>query len=498
MILPVLKIPMMAIVIGSGIGGLATANRLRAEGFEVQIFEANRYAGGKLTAFTQGGYRFDAGPSLFTMPHFLDDVFMACGRNPRDYYQYKKLGVTCHYFYEDGTQLIAYADREKLAKEVSNKLHVPENIIRNYLDRSKMLYESAGRIFIEKPLQAWRTWLSKSVMKALLKIPKMGLFTSLNGFNEKHLKEPKLVQLFNRYATYNGSDPYQAPGILSTIPHLEFNVGTFLPEGGMHSITQALVKLANDQGVSILYDSPVDEIILKEGKAMGVLAKGKFYEADVVVSNMDVYFTWRRLLKNIPPPKRTLNQERSSSALIFYWGIKKTFKELSLHNIFFAADYRKEFDMLFNQKEVSDDPTIYINITSKQIASDAPEGCENWFVMINVPAIAGQGWDAVIVKARKNILEKLSRQLNTDVELLIENESILDPRAIENRTNSYRGALYGTSSNSRYAAFLRHANQCKQIPNLYFCGGSVHPGGGIPLCLQSAKITTELIAEHFA
>lgn len=488
---------MKAIVIGSGVAGLATANRLRAEGFEVLIFEANAYAGGKLTAFTQGGYRFDAGPSLFTMPHFLDDVFIACGRNPRDYYQYKKLGVTCHYFYEDGTHIIAYADREKLVKEITGKLQVSEKIIRNYLELSKTLYESAGKIFIEQPLRAWRTWLSKAVAKALLKIPKMGLFTSLNQFNEKHLKESRLVQLFNRYATYNGSDPYQAPGILSTIPHLEFNVGTFLPEGGMHAITQALVRLTYDQGITILYESAVDEIVLKEGRARGVISKGKIYEADVVVSNMDVYFTWHKLLKNIPPPERTLNQERSSSALIFYWGIKKTFKELSLHNIFFSADYRKEFEVLFQHKRVSDDPTIYVNITSKYIASDAPADCENWFVMINVPAMEGQDWDAIIAKARKNILTKLSRQLKTNVESLIENESVLDPRSIEQRTNSYKGALYGTSSNSRYAAFLRHGNHSKLIPNLYFCGGSVHPGGGIPLCLQAAKITSNLVSKHF-
>lgn len=488
---------MKAIVIGSGIAGLATANRLRAEGFDVQIFEANAYPGGKLTAFNQSGYRFDAGPSLFTMPHFLDDVFIACGRNPRDYYQYKRIGVTCNYFYEDGTQLTAYAHREKLVKEVSVKLHVPENIIRNYLELSKTLYESAGRIFIEQPLQRWRTWLSKAVAKALLKIPKMGLFTSLNQFNEKHLQEPRLVQLFNRYATYNGSDPYQAPGILSTIPHLEFNVGTFLPEGGMHAITQALVHLAADQGISVIYESPVDEIVVSDGKAIGVLSKGKRYEADVVISNMDVYFTWRHLLRNIPPPERTLNQERSSSALIFYWGVKRTFEELSLHNIFFAEDYRKEFEMLFQQKQVSDDPTIYINITSKYIASDAPAGCENWFVMINVPANDGQDWDGIITKARKNILTKLNRLLNVEVEHFIESESVLDPRSIELRTRSYKGALYGTSSNSRYAAFLRHANQSPRITNLYFCGGSVHPGGGIPLCLQSAKITADLVSKHF-
>lgn len=488
---------MKAIVIGAGVGGLATANRLRAQGFEVTVFEANTYPGGKLTAFTKDGYRFDAGPSLFTMPHFLDEVFRDCGRHARDYYHYHKLSVTCNYFYEDGTKLIAYADREKFADEVSHQFHVPASSLKNYLERSSRLYESAGRIFTEKPLRDWRTWLSKPVAKALVRIPEMGLTTTLNRFNEKHLKHPKLVQLFNRYATYNGSDPYQAPGILSAIPHLEFNVGTFLPEGGMHSITQALVTLANDQGITFFYDSPVDEIVVKNGKATGVLSKGTLHLADVIVSNMDVYFTWRKLLKNLPAPERTLNQERSSSALIFYWGITKTFQQLDLHNIFFAEDYRKEFETLFGKKQIADDPTVYINITSKYLPADAPTGCENWFVMVNVPAIEGQDWAGLIGKTKRNILAKLSRMLNTDVESLIESESVLDPRAIELRTQSYKGALYGSSSNSRYAAFLRQANRSSSVPNLYFCGGSVHPGGGIPLCLQSAKITSDLIGKHF-
>jgi phytoene dehydrogenase-like protein len=194
-----------------------------------------------------------------------------------------------------------------------------------------------------------------------------------------------------------------------------------------------------------------------------------------------------------PAPEKILKQPRSSSALIFYWGIGSVFKELNMHNIFFSNDYQEEFRFIFEGNKISNDPTIYVNITSNIQKEDAPEGCQNWFVMINVPGNKGQDWDTLIAQARKDILQKLSFRLGQNIEALILNESILDPRSIESKTYSFQGSLYGSSSNNRYAAFLRHANFSSNITNLYFCGGSVHPGGGIPLCLQSARIVADLI-----
>ncbi|MEP0712139.1 MAG: phytoene desaturase, partial [Algoriphagus sp.] len=190
-----------------------------------------------------------------------------------------------------------------------------------------------------------------------------------------------------------------------------------------------------------------------------------------------------------------LSQPKSSSALIFYWGIKRDFPELDLHNIFFSANYPVEFDHIFNRGTIYEDPTIYVNITSTHKADDAPPGGMNWFTMINVPNNQGQDWDHLIAEAKRNIIHKLNRILKTDIESLIEVEEILDPRTIESKTSSAQGALYGNSSNNKFAAFLRHANYSSSIKNLYFCGGSVHPGGGIPLCLLSAKIMSEMIGD---
>jgi phytoene dehydrogenase-like protein len=214
-----------------------------------------------------------------------------------------------------------------------------------------------------------------------------------------------------------------------------------------------------------------------------------------VVSNMDIYPTYKHLLPDQPHPERTLAQERSTSAMIFYWGIRAEFPELDLHNIFFSKDYQAEFEA-HSRGEVCSDPTVYINITTKYDPQDAPPGCETWFVMVNVPANStGQDWDALTQRIRRQVLDKLSHNLGRPIEPLIACEATLDPRTIQSKTASWQGALYGTASNNMFSAFLRHPNFSSKIKSLYFVGGSVHPGGGIPLCLLSAKITDSLIAE---
>lgn len=486
------------VIIGAGVAGLAAACRLQVLGIPVKVLEANSYPGGKLTQFQNHGFRFDAGPSLFTLPHLLDDVFLHAGKNPRHYYSYQPLDTTCHYFYEDGTRIKAYAKPEKLLPELHKKLGVAPEIIQRYLSKSKYTYDVAASIFLENSLHKLKTWTKREVIQALPAIFSLGIFETMHKRNARCLQEPRLTQLFDRYATYNGSNPYQAPGILTSIPHLEFNLGTYFPEGGMHTITEALYKLATDLGVTFQFNSRVDEIVVERGFTKGVRVGQQFIPSTAVVSNMDVRPTYQKLLPTQPTPKRILTQERSSSALIFYWGINRPFPELDLHNIFFAENYEEEFHCLFKKSTLHSDPTIYINITSKYCTTDAPPGCENWFVMINAPANNGQPWETMISQARANIIKKLNRLLTTNLENHLVTEDILNPVLIEQKTSSYQGSLYGTSSNSKMAAFLRHPNFSGSIKNLFFCGGSVHPGGGIPLCLQSARITSNLMVEHFA
>lgn len=487
-----------AIIIGAGVAGLASAIRLSAQGFQVIVYEKNEYPGGKISEFKVEGYQFDAGPSLFTQPENIEELFTLAGEPIENYFHYQSLPISFKYFYEDGTVINAYTNNLVFAEELENKTGEKKERILSYLESSKKLYQNIAGLFLNNSLHQIKTLFSPGVYKAIKTLRWKHLFKSMHDLNESHFKQKHTIQLFNRFATYNGSNPYQAPGMLSLIPHLELNQGTFYPKGGMISISKALYQLALKKGVQFYFSTPVERIIQNENCANGVVVAGKNIFSDIVVSNMDVYFTYQRLLLDHSKASEVLKQERSSSALIFYWGINRSFPELELHNIFFTTNYQEEFKSLFKTKKVYEDPTIYVNITGKiEPGLQAPLGKENWFVMVNAPANTGQDWLRFKEQYKTAIIEKLNRILGVDISPMIEVEEVLDPVTIENRTDSYRGSLYGTSSNSKMAAFLRHPNFSKKIKNLYFVGGSVHPGGGIPLCLKSAAITSKIVAEDF-
>lgn len=486
-----------AIIIGSGVAGLAAAIRLQLQGFAVSVYEKNAFPGGKLHAFEKDGFYFDAGPSLFTQPQNIEELFLLAGEPVERYFSFQRVETACKYFFESGKIVSAFANTEMFAKELEQQLNENPQAVAKYLHQSAKVYDNIATVFLNHSLHKARTWFHKRIIKALVTVRPGHIFDSLDTFNRKHFNSPETVQLFNRYATYNGSNPYKAPGMLSLIPHLEMNEGTFYPAGGMISITNALYKLGKATGVQFFFNSTVQKITQNRGRVTGVMVNGEIVQAPLVISNGDIYFTYKNLLADAVKAKKVLRQERSSSAVIFYWGIKKTFPPLGLHNIFFSADYKSEFDSIFTGKEIFHDPTIYVNITSKMEQRMAPDGMENWFVMINTAANTGQDWEKIKMELRDTVIKKLSRLLGEDIAALIVTEETLDPVTIEAKTSSYMGSLYGTSSNSKLAAFLRHANFTGYIKGLYFCGGSVHPGGGIPLCLKSAKIVSDLIAADF-
>jgi len=486
-----------AIVIGAGVGGLATAIRLAVQGFDVSVYEKNNQSGGKLSHFTLNGFSFDGGPSLFTQPENISELFDLANEPIDQYFQYEKVDLTCKYFFENGTVVNAYAEPEKFAAEMEEKTGEKADRILWYLKQSENTYNKIGKVFIDHSIHKTKNLLKAPLLQAIKATKASFIFGSLNQLNTAHFTKPETVQLFNRFATYNGSNPYKAPGMLSLIPHLELNQGTFYARGGMKSIADALYKLAVKKGVNFHFDAPVQRIINSGGHAKGVIVNNENIYADIVISNMDVYYTYQHLLKEDIKAQKLLKQERSSSAIIFYWGIGQCFPELNLHNIFFSNDYESEFKALVSSKSISEDPTVYVNITSKMEEEQAPAGKENWFVMVNAPSNEKQDWEDLKKRCRQSVIRKLNRMLKTDLESLIEVEETLDPVKIEQQTSSYKGALYGTSSNSAFAAFLRHPNFNSKIKGLYFAGGTVHPGGGIPLCLKSARLVGELVKEDF-
>jgi phytoene desaturase len=330
-----------AIVIGTGIAGIATAIRLAVKGYAVEVFEANSYPGGKISEFEKDGFRFDAGPSLLTMPQYVDELFQLAGKDPKEYFNYQKLDVLCNYFYPDGTHLKAYADPIKFVEEVTKVTKEPASNLVKYAAHSADIYNITSHVFLERSLHRLKTYLRWDTIHSIFRLGKIDAMRSMHKANESFFKDERMVQFYDRYATYNGSNPYVAPATLNVIPHIEQHFAAYFPDGGMYSIVTGLVKLAESLGVKFNYNSKVEEIVISKRKAIGVNLKDELKEADIIISNMDIYFTYTKLLnyrKNLYP-KKILSQERSSSALIFYWGINKQFPQLDLHNILMIRQF---------------------------------------------------------------------------------------------------------------------------------------------------------------
>ncbi|MFM7722969.1 MAG: 1-hydroxycarotenoid 3,4-desaturase CrtD [Bacteroidota bacterium] len=486
-----------AVVIGAGIGGIATAIRLSRLGFKVHVYEQSYMPGGKCTQFEMDGYRFDKGPSLFTLPEVMKELFELCGEEMNAHFEYDQLDPICKYFFEDGLEFTSCSNIDEQVKNMAQVFQEDENRVRDFFRDSKFIYETTAPIFMNRPLHLKHLWRTKTFWKGIGRLPFLPLRGNLQRQLKRYFKNEKTIQYFSRYATYNGSSPYATPAMMQLMPHVEHGIGAFIQKRGMFFIPYELSKLAERNGVEFHYGMGVREIVLDKQKVSGIrLWNQSIIAADLVVSNMDVHGTYKQLLPSVKAPEKWLNQEKSSSALIFYWGMNRTFDQLNVHNIFFARDYRLEFKCLFEDKTLHEDLTVYIHITSKHIAADAPQGCENWFVMVNAPCVSEQNWENLEKKARKLIVEKLERMLDTTIEEHIVCERIWNPEGIQRDTSSHLGALYGNASNSAYSAFQRHANVSQEIKNLYFVGGSVHPGGGVPLAMLSAKMVEQHILAH--
>jgi phytoene desaturase len=405
----------------------------------------------------------------------------------------------CTYFWADGTRAASFADPDRFAAEVQRVFGEDPRRLYRYLEYSARIYRITSHLFLERSLHEWETYAGAGFWSSLLRLPRIDALRTMDRANSSFFHSPYLRQFFDRYATYNGSDPYQTPATLNIIPHVEYGIGAWAVAGGIHRVPLALHAVAEELGVQFHYGLAVERILTegdRPGPVRGVRVAGTDHAAEIVISNADVTPTYRFLLRDTDARlfKRYQKLESSSSGLVFYWGVRRRFDELGLHNVFFSRDYAREFAQIFQEGTCPDNPTIYINITAKEGSpDDAPPDGENWFILVNAPADRGQDWEAEAAKTRRTVVTRLSRELGVDLESAIEVESRMLPPDIAAKTDSHQGSLYGIASNSRFAAFMRHPNRSRRYPGLYFVGGSAHPGGGMPLVVQGGGIVADLV-----
>lgn len=487
------------IVIGSGLGGLSAAIHLQRRGFKVRLFEKNAVPGGKMGEYTVDGYRFDTGPSLLTMPFVVEDLFKSAGAHWKDYLSFVPLNPLCRYFWQDGAILNASADVEQMSEEIAKFSPSDGKNYPVFLEYTRRIFQLTTDIFLFSPIHEIKNMLNRRSLGTLLKLPQIDPLRTMHSGILRFFSDPRIVQLFDRFATYNGSNPYRAPATLNIIPFVEHGLGGYYIKGGMYQLVRALGKLALNLGVEIHTNAPVQQIIHHSQQVRGVLVNDKFFEADYIVCNADVVTAQNQLISGFPKRRQKLNRlEPSLSGMAFLWGVSKQYPMLAHHNIIFSRDYQREFKHIFDEKRAPDDPTIYIAITAKADPEHAPSYGENWFVLLNMPyLVEGQDWEGETLRMREVIFQKLHR-LGIDISAYIETERVFNPETFYQLYSSNRGSIYGISSNSRSTAFRRPANRSRDIEGLYYAGGTTHPGGGIPLVLLSGKITAQLITDHSA
>lgn len=485
-----------ATIIGAGIGGLSAAIYLRRAGYEVTIYEKNPEPGGKLSRLVDEGCTFDLGPTVLTMPFVLEDLFRAGGARLKDYLRLLPVEPTCRYNWSDGTRFDAYSDREQLLEEVERLFPADSSALRDFLNDSARMYEATKDVFLFNPFRGLAELVSPRNARLLPLLREIGFTSTMSDSLRKRFSSEKLVQLFSRFATYNGSSPYSAPATLNVISHVEFGYGAWYPEGGMYKITESLVALARSNGVRIQTDAKVQGVEMDGKRARAVVVNGTSQPCDVVISNVDALWTYNQLLApgGLRTPRSLTKAERSCSGFLILAVVEGEHSYLKHHNIFFGDNYPKEFDTIFTRKLLPEGMTIYVSISSKSDPTLAMPGRENWYILVNAPSGGPTFGDYAAYEAFADAVFARLRFFGVAPRVL--KRSLMTPFDIEKRYNSLDGAIYGSSSNAMLSAFLRPPNKIKGADNIYLVGGSAHPGGGVPLVILSGKIVGEMVGRR--
>lgn len=534
------------VVIGGGVGGLAAAIRLAAQGFRVTLFESGPSVGGKLNVRTvqhparlaERPFRFDTGPSLLTMPFVFEQLFEAAGDRLDRHLDLQQLDPIARYQWPDGDSINLSNNDELMSAELSRFSNEDAAGFFRFIERGEKIWSLSAEMFLfnapeqllrpPKPAansdhSAEQGGPSASAFDRLktawsmLSIPvRIGMFRKFATDVDRAVRHPKLRELLYQYATYSGASPFRAPATLAVIPYVERHFGAWYPMGGMYRLAEELEALALRLGVTVRTSCPVAKVLIEPiaksperrrsiGRAVGVVtAGGEEIRADAVVCNADVVYAYRDLVPAAFRRKysdRTIDRiEPGGSGLALMLGVEGTYPQLAHHNKFMPADYRDDLVSMFETRTVPREPCIYVCASTRTDPSQAPDGCENLFVLASAPSLDGRiDWEREGQRYRDQLVHTLETKWGlTKLADRIVVERRISPSDLRSLYNANAGSIYGIGSNNLKNAFLRPPNRDRDVSSLYFVGGATHPGGGLPLVALSGKIAAEMVTEDLS
>ncbi len=483
------------VIIGAGLGGLSAAISLATEGFNVEMVEKNDKVGGKLNVMVKDGFTFDLGPSILTMPHIFDALFTSAGKSREDYVKFEKVDPHWRNFFEDGMVVDLTPNREVLHRELDKISPNAADEFARFMAYSKQLCTETEVGYFAKGLDTfWELLRFYGPIRSLLSFD---VLRSMDQGVRRFISDPKLIDILNYFIKYVGSSPYDSPALMNLLPYIQFEYGLWYVHGGMYALAQAMERLALELGVTIRLNTEVTEIRQDGARATAIcLADGQVLAADIVVSNMEVIPAMQKLLHNT---KAELNKmqcyEPSCSGLVLHLGVDRIYPQLAHHNFFYSDRPRQHFDAIFHKNKLSDDPTIYLVAPVKSDPKQAPPGCEIIKILPHIPHIDPNNplTPEDYLAFREKVLIKLERMGLTDLRKHIVTEEYWTPNDIQARYYSNRGSIYGVVADRYKNLGFKAPQRSNQLSNLYFVGGSVNPGGGMPMVTLSGQLVRDKI-----
>lgn len=484
------------VVVGAGLGGLSAAISLRQQGYEVDIYEKNPQIGGKLNLLQSNGYTFDLGPSILTLPHLFERLFDRSGKRMSDYIPIRALRPHWRNFFEDGAVIDLDPDPEKMAEEALKAGEKPA-AVRNFLAYSEELYDLTNRGYFEQGLDTVKDFQSHY---KLLDFCRFDLLRSMHRSVSRFLKTPHMRDIFDFFIKYVGSSAYRAPAFMNCLPTIQFRYDLWYVDGGMYNIARGLARLIDELGIRTHLNSEVREILHDtESSVTGItLADGTCVNADIVVSNMEVIPAYRDLLKEDDSFLKKLKRfEPACSGLVLDIGLDCKYEQLAHHNFFFSANQRNHFHSVFQEHKIPMDPTVYLVAASRTDATVAPEGCDCLKILPHIPYLHPDHPvpDGAYRQLRDRLIDKLERMGLTDLRKHIVFEHMWTPKDIQQNYYSNGGSIYGVVSDRFKNLAFKAPKHSTRYENLFFVGGSVNPGGGMPMVVLSGQNTAREIAE---
>jgi phytoene desaturase len=479
-----------AIIIGSGIGGLGSANLLAQLGYEVVVLEKNNYLGGRAGLIQEAGYTFDKGPSWYLMPDVFEHYFSLLGRKVEDYIQLVPLATSYRIFFEaTGEHVDLWAEPEKVVALFEQWEQGAGKKFIHYLAKAKEAYELAKELYMYRNYDSVLDLIDTRATKTRMS-PK--LLLSMHRFVSGQFKDERIQKILQYQLVFLGGSPYNTPALYSIMNHIDFNMGVYYPQGGIYEVIKALVKVGTELGVQFRTESSVRQIVVEAGNARGVvLQSGERMAADIVVSNADMHHTETQLLESqYRERSETYWQKRTlaPSAFIMYLGIRNRVPELTHHNLLFAKDWAQNFADIFDHPQFPQKPSVYVCAPSVTDSTVAPVGKENLFVL--APIASGLDYTPEFLTEYGNkLLDWMGNEMGiANLRGRVEYRKDYCVKDFAADYNSYQGTALGLAHTLRQSVFLRPNNISKKVKDLYYVGAGTNPGIGMPICLISAEL----------